>query len=105
MLAINNAGRHFRHCLKCKKFKIYTDHKPLLRAFQSSQSQEIGRRAKQMSYVTEFTNENCYTERSENFTTDVLSRVTINNVAYFRKGIDYGEIAAAQRDDADMLTY
>ena len=58
-----------------------------------------------MSYVTEFANDIRCIKDAKNFTIDALSRVTIDNFEYLREGIDYGEIAAAQRDDADILDY
>ena len=50
LLAVYSAVRHFRHFLECKEFAIYSDHKPLVQAFHSSHSQELGRRVRQMSY-------------------------------------------------------
>ena len=59
--------------LRSKEFAIYADHKPLVRAFHSSHSQEL------VSYIKD----------SENFTDDAVSRGTINNVEYFQDGIDF----------------
>ena len=36
MLAAYTAIKHFRHFLECKQFALFTDHKPLVRAFQST---------------------------------------------------------------------
>ena len=58
-----------------------------------------------MSYVIEFTTDIRYTKDSENFTADALSRVIIYNVEHFCEGIDYGKIAATQRDDAAIHAY
>ena len=105
LLAVYSAIRHFRHFVECKEFAIYTDHKPLVRAFHSSHSQELGRRVRQMSYVTDFTSNVHYIKGSEIFAADALSRVTINNVKYFRDGIDFESVAAAQTNDAELLEY
>ena len=58
-----------------------------------------------MSYVTEFTGDIRYIKGYENLTADALSRVTINNVEYFRDGIDFESVAAAQTNDADLLEH
>ena len=105
LLAVYSAIRHFRHFLKCKEFAIYTDHKPLVRAFQSSHSQKLGCRVRQMSYIRELTGDIRYTKGSENFTAAALLQVTINNIEYFRDGIDFESVAAAQTKDADLLEY
>ena len=49
LLAIYSAIRHFCHFLECNKFAIYTDHKPLVGAFQSSHSEELGCCVRQLS--------------------------------------------------------
>ena len=103
LLAAYSATKHFRHFLECKEFALFTDHKPLVRAFQSAHSQESGRRARQMSYITEYTTDIRYISGSENFTADALSRITINNVEYFRDNIDYEAMAVAQKTDLDTL--
>ena len=52
---------------------------------------------KQISYVTKFTVDICYTWRFENFTTYALSQVTINNVECFWDGVDSEAVDAAQK--------
>ena len=56
-----------------------------------------------MSYVTEFTGDLRYIKGSEIFPADALSRVTINNVEYFRDEIDFESVAAI--NDANLREY
>ena len=103
LLAAYFAIKHFRHFLECRQFTLFTDHKPLVRAFQSTRSQELARRARHLSYIAEYTNDICHVVCSLNFTADALSRVQINNVEYFQNGLDYEQMALSQTTDAVIL--
>ena len=86
--------------LECRQFTLFTDHKPLVRAFQSTRSQELVRRARHLSYIVEYTNDILHVVGSLNFTADALSRVHINNVEYFQNSLNYAQIALSQTIDA-----
>ena len=53
LLAAYSAIKHFRHFLECRQFTLFTDHKPLVRVFQSTRSQELARRARHLNYIAE----------------------------------------------------
>ena len=100
LLAAYSAIKHFRHFLECRQFTLFTDHKPLVRAFQSTRSRELARRARYLSYIAEYTNDILHVVGSLNFAADALSRVQINNVEYFQNSLDYEKMALSQTIDA-----
>ena len=99
LLAAHFVIKHFRHFLECRQFTLFTNHKSLVRAFQSTRSQELARRARHLSYIAEYTNDIRHVVGTLNFTADGLSRVQINNVEYFRNGLDYEQMASSQTTD------
>ena len=52
-----------------------------------------------MRYISEFTNNVRHLHYDQNVVADALSRVEINKVKFFQEGLNYNEIAKAQRDD------
>ena len=100
LLAAYSAIKHFRHFLECRQFTLFTDHKPLVHAFQSTPSQEHARRARHLSYIAEYTNDIRHVVGLLNFTAGALSRVQINNIEYFQNGLDYEQMALSQTTDA-----
>ena len=75
---------------------MFTDHTPLVRAFQSTRSQELARRACHLSYIAEYTNDIRHVVGTLNFTADALSRVQINNVENFQNSLDYEKMILSQ---------
>ena len=55
LYAAHKAVRHFHFLIKNKKFTLFTDHKSLVAAFYSRSDQVIMRRARQLSFISEFT--------------------------------------------------
>ena len=102
LLAMYLTVQHFLYFIEEKKFTIFTDHKPLIRAFSSSKSQTIPRRVRHMGYISEFSTDICYVQGSENFVADTLSRVEINGRETLQDGINYAQIALDQRTDSDL---
>ena len=76
---------------------MFSDHKPFVHAFYSRGEPIIPRRSRQMSYISEFTNDVRHLHGDQNVVADALSRVEINNVKCFQEGLNYNEIAKAQQ--------
>lgn len=105
LLAIYAAVIHFRIYLEGREVTIYTDHKPLIYAFQtkhSSNSRETTRRARQLEFISQFTTTIKYLKGEENEAADALSRV--QEISY-TASLNYEEIAKAQLDDVELKQY
>ena len=103
LLAMYLAVKHFLYFIEGKKFAIFTDHKPLIKAFSSVSSQTLPRRVRQMNYISEFSTDLRYVQGSQNFVADTLSRIEINGLEILQDGIDYKKMASAQKTDKDIL--
>ena len=77
------AIRHFRYFVHGRSFTLFSDHKPLVHAFYSRGEPIIPRRRRQMSYISEFTNDVRHLHGDQNVVADALSRVEINNLKFF----------------------
>ena len=90
---------HFRHFVDGRKFSLLSDHKSFVHAFYSRSDPIIPRRSRQMSYISEFTNDVRHIQGEQNLVADALSRIEINNLYIFQKGLDFKEIAEVQEND------
>ena len=95
MLSAYKAIWHFHYLIE----GIATDHKPLIPAFYTRSNQLLTRRARQLSFISEFMDDIQYVHAKDNVVADTLSRIEINNILFTQKSLDYAEIARAQRDD------
>ena len=84
LLAAFSAVKHLQYFVECKQFVLFSDHKPLVKAFSHRSSQAIPRRACQMAFIAEFGVLMKHIEGSANFTADALSRVEITVIVSFR---------------------
>ena len=99
LLAAYKSVKHFLYLVDGMKFTLVTDHKPLVSAFYSKSDQVIGRRARQLSFISEFTNNVQHLKGTQNVVADTLSRIEINNLSVSQNPLDFAEIALAQRED------
>ena len=99
LLSAYKAIRHFHYLIEGVKFTLVTDHKPLISAFYSRSDQLLTRRARQLSFISEFTDDLQHVHGKDNMVADTLSRIEINNILFTQKNLDYAEMARAQRDD------
>ena len=102
LLAVYLAVRHFKHLLEGNSFTILTDHRPLVHAFSKQGDTWSDRQQRQLSCIAEFGCSLKYTPGAMNPVADALSRVEINSV---HLGLNYEEIAAAQKDDPETANY
>lgn len=99
LTAVYLAVRHFRHHLEGRSFHIYTDHKPLVYAFQQSLDKASPRQARHLDFIGQFTTDIRHVEGQENVTADLLSRIeTIQSSST----IDFNELAEDQSRDPEL---
>lgn len=96
LLAIYEGIKHFRHMLEGRKFAIFTDHKPLVYAFQQKPDKATPRQIRQLSYISEFSVDIRHVAGKENVVADALSRI---NGIELPTLVPYTELAKKQQDD------
>lgn len=99
LLAAFAAIRHFRHMLEGRQFQIWTDHKPLIFAFQQRSDKNSPRQQRQLNYIAQFTTDIRFIRGSDNTVADALSRIASIQAPPV---IDYDEIAQAQHQDSEL---
>lgn len=94
LLAIYSGIVYFRDYLEGRNFTVYTDHKPLTYALSKiGSNKELPRRARQLLYISEFTNDIKYVHGNKNPVADALSRIEAITCPSL---LQYQEIAQAQ---------
>ena len=112
LVAIVKAIKHFKLFVEGSKLVIFTDHRPLVTALhKKSDNAWSQRQSRNLSFISEFTNDVRYVKGSENVVPDFLSRINVvdasvidlNAVNVIRNVIlNEQEIAKAQRNDKDL---
>ena len=77
LFAVFDAVRNFSHYLEQLECQIQYDNKALRNMFHSSREQLIGRRARQLVFISEYTNDVIFIGTKENRAADTLSRIEI----------------------------
>lgn len=67
--------KHFRYMLEGRNFAVFTDHKPLIYAFQQKLEKASPRQARYLTYISEFTTDLIHVFGQDNVITDTLSRI------------------------------
>ena len=93
LLAMYLATRHFRHFLEGRPFTIYTDHKPLTCAMNSS-TDRSPRQTRHLSYIAEFTADVRHIRGKDNIVADTLSRAVDAAGNHNNSSGQQGQIAA-----------
>jgi len=75
LLAAYSAVRHFRFLLEGRKFRILTDHKPLIAAMTRVTPPWSARQQRHLSFLAEFTSDLRHTSGHANVVADALSRL------------------------------
>ncbi|CAH8490858.1 unnamed protein product [Dicrocoelium dendriticum] len=100
LLAIYLAIRHFRHTLEGRAFTVYTDHKPLIFAFNSASDKYSPRETRHLDFVTQFTADIRHVSGVDNPVADALSRVNLTLQSL--PTVDLAAMASAQAQDEDI---
>lgn len=100
LLAVYMALQHFHIMFEGRELIVYTDHKPLIYAFNNmSKGNETPRRTRQLLYISEFTTDIRHVEGSSNVVADSLSRV---ETIHCPTVLDFEEVARVQKDDQQL---
>jgi transposase InsO family protein len=75
LTAVYETIKFFRHFLEGRSFKILTDHKPLIYAFQQRSDKASPRQTRQLSFIAQFTTKVEYLPGVDNAVADSLSRI------------------------------
>ena len=94
----------FRHVLERRRFRIYTDQKPLTSAFSKVKDPVSNRQRQQLAYISEFATEISQVPGVENVVADALSRqydegeasALVNSVAHTLSYVDLAGLAQDQ---------
>jgi len=97
LLAIYTAVKHFRHLLEGREFTIFTDHKPLVYAFQQDVLRSSPRQARHLDFIGQFSTDIRHISGKDNIVADTLSRVEAIN-----KAPDFEELAKSQLEDPEL---
>ena len=81
MLAIYLAIRHFKHLLEGRNFKIQTDHKPLIYAFNLKPDKYSPREIRHLDFISQFTTDIHYISGNTNNIADAFSRTELQNIS------------------------
>jgi len=99
LLAIYTAVKHFKYMLEGQTFTIYTDHKPLITAFEQKSSKVSPRQVRQLDYIGQFSTNIEYIAGKENIAADFLSRIEAID---FPNTIDYELLQLHQESDPEL---
>lgn len=99
LLAAYSAIKQFRYMLEARNFSLYTDHKPLIYAFQQKSDKFSPRQIRQLDFISQFTTDIHHITGSQNLIADALSR--ISSIA-IPSPIDYAAIAESQETDKEL---
>lgn len=97
LLAIYTAIRHFRHILEGRNFVIYTDHKPLVFAFQQDVLRSSPRQARHLDYIGQFSTDIRHIAGKDNVVADALSRIEA-----IHEAPDFNKLAKSQQEDQEL---
>lgn len=97
LLAAYSSVKKFRFLLECRRFTLFTDHKPLTFAFRQGTERSSPRQQRHLDYISQFTTDVRHIAGANNVTADALSRIES-----VRSGFDYTELAVHQRDNVDV---
>lgn len=98
LLAIYSAIKYFRYFLEGRPFKIFTDHKPLIFAFEQNLNKATPRQSRQLDYIAQFSTDINHISGADNVVADTLSR--INEIQI--KGLDYKQLSDFQKEDNQL---
>ena len=102
LLAIYSAIKFFRHLVEGRKFAIYTDHKPLIFAFQQNPDKASPRQFRYLEYIAQYSTDIRYLQGSENYVADAFSRI---NAISSMKTVSIEELAEAQANDPELASF
>ena len=99
LLAMYTAVKKFGSAVDGRNFTIFTDHKPLIYAFDQNLDKCSSRQFRRFDYIGQFTTDIRYVKGLDNNVADALS-----SIEAIGRSVDHQTLAAAQEND-DELRY
>ena len=104
LLAIYSTLIKFRHILEGRRFRIWTDQKPLKRAFLKTRDPVSNRRRHQLAFISEFATDIAHVPGLENIVADALTRqfddekdtAFVHSITHALVDVDLGDLAREQ---------
>ena len=100
LTAIYLAVRHFKYMLEGRNCHIYTDHKPIVFAFQQNLEKASDRQARQLDFIGQITTDIRHVAGKENCAADLLSRIL---AIHAMPMVDFDALATDQETDDELL--
>lgn len=72
LLAIYEATKYFRHMVEGRTFTVYTDHKPIIHAFNEKNEQNTPRQFRYLDFIGQFTTDLRHISGEQNVVADTL---------------------------------
>ena len=104
LLATFLAVKHFKYYLHNPHFHILIDHKPLIYAINSINTQHSPRQARRLDYISQFTTDIRHIQGSQNLVADALSRIQAN-ISFPSSTLSMSELAQQQLTDVELQSY
>lgn len=99
LLAAYSAIKRFRHNVEGRQFTLYTDHKPLIYAFQQKPERATPRQFRHLDFISQFTTDIRHVTGEDNIVTDALSRISsVQSVT----PITHQQLASEQGADPEL---
>uniref|UniRef100_A0A5S6Q3Y4 RNA-directed DNA polymerase n=1 Tax=Trichuris muris TaxID=70415 RepID=A0A5S6Q3Y4_TRIMR len=93
--------KHFRSSIEGRELTVYTDHKPLVRAFENGSQGLLDREIRQLDFITSMQANVRHVNGKDNAVADALSR-TIHASTYSNPTVSAKEIAMASSKDPEL---
>lgn len=97
LLAVYAAVKHFRYAVEGRNFVVFTDHKPIIYAFQQKLEKCSPRQFRCLDFIGQFTTDIRHISGKFNIVADALSR--IESITH---GLDYHKLAQSQETDEEL---
>ena len=104
LLATFLAVKHFQHHLHNPNFHVLTDHKPLIYAINSLNTQHSPRQTRQLDYISQFKTDLRHVHGVQNPVADALSCMQVN-VSMPSPTVPISELAHQQHSDVELQFY
>ena len=103
-MAIYLAVHHFRHWVEGRPFRIFTDHRPLIPAFQKATTPLSSRQQRHLARISEFSTDIQHVSGKCNVVADALSRLpSIQAVEPAYSAWDWPLFTEEQNKDTDVI--
>lgn len=94
--------KHFQSTLEARTFTIFTDHKPLVFAFDQQNEKATPRQLRHLDYISQFSTDIQHISGIDNVVADTLSRISTISPISFSSSRDYNLIASKQLNDDEL---